>query len=594
MSIPSTPSSKPSLMQGNILRVLQVQQDMEEAGFVPTPTIWGSLVVACGRAGQLECAMALLSAMKAGHCRPSLDNWHALLQACVSCGSRERALTLLPRIRAAGLAPTTLTYNLALRACFTIGSTVPQEVLDRAFQLRDEMQEEGVPADIVTYTSLINLCGHARAPDRALALIQAMEEQGIAPDQACLTAIIQACGTSRPHDALHFFERLEGGEEAQGPGEQAYREAASICRQMGWLERGLAVMRAARAAGFPPSNRHFREMLMACAEAAMRESGSVRSSQVAEALGLLDWESVVDLHGYKAVEGRVAVLCVLAAIQERFRRGEDISDLIIVTGQGRHSAQDGPVLRDAIRHLLNQELHLPTSHYGGRPASLPPQGRPRSKAEATPPFPDNQVPSLPTLPEARGQQQPHIPNPAGSLHHEHGGQQLPSPPRRATGPQNATTSPKGKGSGRTDAGYSDNTGHGDAPDVSQGGQRRRLLAERQSPGRSGAGEVGGGGTGNMDASGGGDGAASAREGVVRPAESATIRGNSARTVKQGGGAGPSKGRGWRRERGRRDEKDGKLSMNRGRLHVSRADLLRWLANKQSRMGVPSTPQQEGA
>lgn len=72
----------------------------------------------------------------------------------------------------------------------------------------------------------------------------------------------------------------ESGEEGVRAGEGAYRLAAGICRQMGWLERGLAVMRSARAAGFPPSNRNFREMLMSCAEAAMRESGSFSSSQV--------------------------------------------------------------------------------------------------------------------------------------------------------------------------------------------------------------------------------------------------------------------------------------------------------------------------
>jgi hypothetical protein len=33
------------------------------------------------------------------------------------------------------------------------------------------------------------------------------------------------------------------------------------------------------------------------------------SVQVAEALGMLEWGEVVDLHGYHAVEGRVAVLC---------------------------------------------------------------------------------------------------------------------------------------------------------------------------------------------------------------------------------------------------------------------------------------------
>jgi pentatricopeptide repeat protein len=109
---------------------------------------------------------------------------------------------------AAGLEPTTMTYNLALKACFAFGSTVSREVVERALQLRQEMRQQGLRPDLVTYTSLIQLCGHALAPDQAIATFGEMEEEGVAPDQACLTALIQACGCLRPHQALSYFDRL--------------------------------------------------------------------------------------------------------------------------------------------------------------------------------------------------------------------------------------------------------------------------------------------------------------------------------------------------------------------------------------------------
>lgn len=46
---------------------------MREAAFVPTPKVLGALVVACGRAGQLECAMSLIPSIRAGHSLPKLD-----------------------------------------------------------------------------------------------------------------------------------------------------------------------------------------------------------------------------------------------------------------------------------------------------------------------------------------------------------------------------------------------------------------------------------------------------------------------------------------------------------------------------------------
>jgi hypothetical protein len=67
-------------------------------------------------------------------------------------------------------------------------------------------------------------------------------------------------------------------------------------------------------------------------------------AQVAEALGMLEWGEVVDLHGYHAVEGRVAVLCMLAAIQERYRQGHDVTDLIVVTGEQSDTQRLEPVI----------------------------------------------------------------------------------------------------------------------------------------------------------------------------------------------------------------------------------------------------------
>jgi hypothetical protein len=72
-------------------------------------------------------------------------------------------------------------------------------------------------------------------------------------------------------------------------------------------------------------------------------------AQVAEALGMLKWGEVVDLHGYHAVEGRVAVLCMLAAIQERYRQGHDVTDLIVVTGvECGHPTTQFTIVRDVL------------------------------------------------------------------------------------------------------------------------------------------------------------------------------------------------------------------------------------------------------
>ncbi len=84
----------------------QVQQMMVAANFEPTDTVWGSLMVACGQAGQLETALTLWQAFK--RARGGLWNmknaepWCAMLIACAQTYHLQPALTVLSDMRQAG------------------------------------------------------------------------------------------------------------------------------------------------------------------------------------------------------------------------------------------------------------------------------------------------------------------------------------------------------------------------------------------------------------------------------------------------------------------------------------------------------------
>ena len=85
---------------------VQVQQMMVAADFEPTDTVWGSLMVACGQAGQLETALTLWRAFK--RARGGLWNmknaepWCAMLIACAQTYHLQPALTVLSEMREAG------------------------------------------------------------------------------------------------------------------------------------------------------------------------------------------------------------------------------------------------------------------------------------------------------------------------------------------------------------------------------------------------------------------------------------------------------------------------------------------------------------
>lgn len=79
---------------------------MAAAEFEPTDTVWGSLMVACGQAGQLEAALTLWQAFK--RARGGLQNVKntepccAVLIACAQTYQLQPALTVLSEMKQAG------------------------------------------------------------------------------------------------------------------------------------------------------------------------------------------------------------------------------------------------------------------------------------------------------------------------------------------------------------------------------------------------------------------------------------------------------------------------------------------------------------
>lgn len=80
---------------------------MAVAEFVPTDTVWGSLMVACGKAGQLESALRLWQSFK--EARGGLQNVRnpepcvALLIACGQTYQLQPALAILSEMKQAGM-----------------------------------------------------------------------------------------------------------------------------------------------------------------------------------------------------------------------------------------------------------------------------------------------------------------------------------------------------------------------------------------------------------------------------------------------------------------------------------------------------------
>lgn len=127
---------------GDFEGVLDVWRRMHAAAYTPTPKLWGSLLVACSAAGQLEQChifwweMRTLHALHvqggAGNPVLTTDATCAMMTACNDAGQYERALMAFQEARGLGVPLDTRAFNIALRACHSPGKTLRPEQLLQA------------------------------------------------------------------------------------------------------------------------------------------------------------------------------------------------------------------------------------------------------------------------------------------------------------------------------------------------------------------------------------------------------------------------------------------------------------------------------
>lgn len=69
--------------------------------------------------------------------------------------------------------------------------------MDEAFSLLQEMREQGLAPNRVTYSALINACGRAGQLARAFQTLDEMCKTGIEPNVVTWTTLIDACGKGK-------------------------------------------------------------------------------------------------------------------------------------------------------------------------------------------------------------------------------------------------------------------------------------------------------------------------------------------------------------------------------------------------------------
>ncbi|CAM6077419.1 unnamed protein product [Sphagnum tenellum] len=200
-----------ALKEGRYVHEQIIQSGCESDVFVRS-----SLIDMYAKCGRMEDAWSVFTKV------PSNDvvSWTAIIFAHVKCGQGQKALELFQRLQQEGVEPNSFTFVGVLNACASVaaleeGRHVHKQIIESGFEsdvfvcsgLVDMYAKCGsmedawtlfskMPShDVVSWTAMI--FGHVKCGQgqKALELFQQMKEEGVKPNPVTFVAVLNACAS---------------------------------------------------------------------------------------------------------------------------------------------------------------------------------------------------------------------------------------------------------------------------------------------------------------------------------------------------------------------------------------------------------------
>jgi len=221
----------------------------------------------------------------------------------------------LREMESRGITPNTISYSAAISACEKEGQW------QQALILLREMESRGISPGTISYNAAISACEKGGQWQRALALLREMESRGIVPDTISYSAAISACEKGRQwQQALELLREMES--HGVLPNLISYSAVVKCCFDC--QEFGIALR-------------------------------IVHEAQRKKCLPRF-WEQEAnewDLHGLSLATAAMLVTDALLMIaQTRSYELSHFQEIMVITGRGKRSGQDGPVLQQQLPLFL--------------------------------------------------------------------------------------------------------------------------------------------------------------------------------------------------------------------------------------------------
>ena len=266
---------------GDVEKAFETFRRMKEDCVAPTVVTYGALMDALSRRvkelthGQssssgANAGAAATTTAKAKHC--DVDNTNGCADDVESL--LDRCFELKADMLDDGIVPDACVLNSLLSACGRAAVVKPlaSEALRRAFEVYDEFEASAgvLRCDAYTYASLIQACANAGEPERGLALYERMAGEKVRRTKEVYAAAIHACAGSRRaasggraadlRRALRVWDDMRRSADRTTPDAMLYATLMDVAARAG--ERGVAaeVMDEMERDGVAPTTEVFATM----------------------------------------------------------------------------------------------------------------------------------------------------------------------------------------------------------------------------------------------------------------------------------------------------------------------------------------------
>lgn len=249
---------------GDVDRAFEVARHMSRVGIRLNIVTKNHLLEAYCNAGKLERAFSMTKEMvQSQGIKPNSHTYDILIRGCGRWGQLDAALRLLSSMQTAGVPPTVVTYSVAIDACARAGGPV---AVDKAFELLTQMEQAGLEPNVVTFNSLIHACAQGKRVRLAFDVMNHMVRADVTPDMVTLCSLVDACGRAQDLEkAFRLMKILPRKFPGLKPNVPVFNAIMHACSKASDFDRMLQVFQNMKARHMKPSVVTFSTLISAYA-----------------------------------------------------------------------------------------------------------------------------------------------------------------------------------------------------------------------------------------------------------------------------------------------------------------------------------------